>query len=56
MLNKGKFNKILNKQISNLNFKRCCFKNSINFDEFKNYRTKLSNIQNKKFDKLAKQH
>ena len=48
-LNAGKFNEILNKRISNLNEKRSCS----NFDEYQNCRTKISNLQNKDFDKFA---
>ena len=52
-LNAGKFNEILNKRISNLNEKRSCLKSSSNFDEYQNCRTKISNLQNKDFDKFA---
>ena len=52
-LKAGKFNEILNKRISNLNEKRNCLKNSSNFDEYQNCRTKISPLQNKNFDKFA---
>ena len=52
-LKAGKFNEILNKRISNLNEKRSCLKSSSNFDEYQNCRTKISNLQNKDFDKFA---
>ena len=52
-LNAEKFNEILNKRISNLNEKRSCLKSSSNFDEYQNCRTKISNLQNKDFDKFA---
>ena len=52
-LKSGEFNEILNKRISNLNQKRSCLKNSSNFDEYKNCRTKISNLPNKDFDKFA---
>ena len=38
-------NQIMNKRLSNLNQKRSCLKNSSNFDEYKNCRTKMLNFQ-----------
>ena len=47
------FNQIMNKRLSNLNQKRSCLKNSSNFDEYKNCRTKMSTFQYKDFDKFV---
>ena len=52
-LKEEEFNQIMNKRLSNLNQKRSCLKNSSNFDEYKNCRTKMSNFQYKDFDKFV---